>query len=92
VPTISDLFPTCDWHERETMEMFGIRFEGHPHPVKLLLAEPFEGFPLRKDFPLMPVRPSRGPGPSRARKRGGRVIGDASDLRHGVADTGSRSS
>ena len=52
-PTISDLFPTCDWHERETMEMFGIRFEGHPHPVKLLLAEPFEGFPLRKDFPLM---------------------------------------
>ena len=52
-PTISDLFPTCDWHERETMEMFGIRFEGHPHPVRLLLAEPFEGFPLRKDFPLM---------------------------------------
>jgi NADH-quinone oxidoreductase subunit C len=52
-PTISDLFPTCDWHERETMEMFGIRFEGHPRPVKLLLAEPFEGHPLRKDFPLM---------------------------------------
>jgi NADH-quinone oxidoreductase subunit C len=51
--TNSDLFPTCDWHERETMEMFGIRFEGHPHPVRLLLAEPFEGFPLRKDFPLM---------------------------------------
>jgi NADH-quinone oxidoreductase subunit C len=35
------------------MEMFGIRFEGHPHPVRLLLAEPFEGFPLRKSFPLM---------------------------------------
>jgi NADH-quinone oxidoreductase subunit C len=52
-PTISDLYPTCDWHERETMEMFGIRFEGHPRPVKLLLAEPFEGYPLRKDFPLM---------------------------------------
>jgi NADH-quinone oxidoreductase subunit C len=53
LPTISDLYPTCDWHERETMEMFGIRFEGHPRPVKLLLAEPFEGHPLRKDFPLM---------------------------------------
>ena len=35
----------------ETMEMFGIRFEGHPQPVKLLLSEPFEGQPLRKDFP-----------------------------------------
>ena len=35
------------------MEMFGIRFEGHPKPVKLLLSEPFEGQPLRKDFPLM---------------------------------------
>ena len=53
VASISDLYPTCDWHERETMEMFGIRFEGHPLPVKLLLAEPFEGHPLRKDFPLM---------------------------------------
>jgi NADH-quinone oxidoreductase subunit C len=52
-PTVSDLFPTSDWHERETMEMFGIRFEGHPKPVKLLLSEPFEGEPLRKDFPLM---------------------------------------
>ena len=52
-PTVSDLFPTCDWHERETAEMFGIVFEGHPQPVKLLLSEPFEGHPLRKDFPLM---------------------------------------
>ena len=52
-PTISDLFPTCDWHERETAELFGIRFEGHPKPVKLLLPEPFEGHPLRKDFALM---------------------------------------
>jgi len=52
-PTVSDLYPTSNWHERETQEMFGIRFEGHPHPVKLLLSEPFEGHPLRKDFPLM---------------------------------------
>ena len=52
-PTVSDLFPTCDWHERETAEMFGIRFDGHPKPVKLLLSEPFDGHPLRKDFPLM---------------------------------------
>jgi NADH-quinone oxidoreductase subunit C len=52
-PTVSDLFPTSNWHERETQEMFGIVFEDHPQPVKLLLAEPFEGHPLRKDFPLM---------------------------------------
>lgn len=52
-PTLSDLFPTCDWHERETSELFGIRFDGHPKPVKLLLPEPFEGHPLRKDFALM---------------------------------------
>ncbi|MEP7060621.1 MAG: NADH-quinone oxidoreductase subunit C [Actinomycetota bacterium] len=51
--TISDLYPTADWHERETTEMFGVTFTGHPQPVKLLLAEPFEGHPLRKDFPLM---------------------------------------
>ena len=53
LPTISDLYATANWHERETSEMFGISFEGHPLPVKLLLPEPFEGHPLRKDFPLM---------------------------------------
>ncbi len=53
LPTISDIWATCDWNERETAEMFGIRFDGHPQPVKLLLSEPFEGYPLRKDFPLM---------------------------------------
>ena len=53
LPTISDLYATADWHERETTEMFGITFVGHPQPVKLLLSEPFEGHPLRKDFTLM---------------------------------------
>jgi NADH-quinone oxidoreductase subunit C len=52
-PTISDLYATANWHEREAAEMFGIVFEGHPLPVKLLLPEPFDGHPLRKDFPLM---------------------------------------
>ena len=53
LPTISDIYPTANWHERETTEMFGVTFEGHPLPVTLLLPEPFEGHPLRKDFPLM---------------------------------------
>jgi NADH-quinone oxidoreductase subunit C len=51
-PTISDLYPGANWHERETWELFGIRFEGHPQLVKLVLPEQFEGHPLRKDFPL----------------------------------------
>ena len=53
LPTISDIWPGANWHERETWELFGVVFEGHPHLVKLVLPEPFEGFPLRKDFVLM---------------------------------------
>lgn len=52
-PTLSDIYAGANWHEREAGEMFGLTFEGHPQPVKLLLAEEFEGHPLRKDFPLM---------------------------------------
>ncbi len=53
IDTISDLYPTADWHERELIEMFGIQVVGHPQPVNLLLPEQFEGHPLRKDFTLM---------------------------------------
>ncbi len=52
VPSISDLFPTCDWHERELAEMFGITVENHPRPVKLLLSEPFEGYPAAEGLPV----------------------------------------
>jgi len=52
-PSIADIYAGANWHERETMEMFGIDFEGHPLPVKLLLSEPFDAHPLRKDFVLM---------------------------------------
>ncbi|MEW6350242.1 MAG: NADH-quinone oxidoreductase subunit C [Thermodesulfobacteriota bacterium] len=47
-----DLWPTADWHERETAEMYGIVFEHHPDPRKLLLPEHWTVYPLRKDFPL----------------------------------------
>ena len=53
IETVSDVYPGANWHERETWELFGIVFEGHPHLVKLVLPEPFEGHPLRKDFELM---------------------------------------
>ena len=52
-PTLADIYPGADWHERETAEMFGVRFEDHPNLVKLLLDDGFEGHPLRKDFTLM---------------------------------------
>jgi NADH-quinone oxidoreductase subunit C len=53
IPTISDLYAGANWQEREAWELFGVVFEGHPHLVKLVLPEPFEGNPLRKDFVLM---------------------------------------
>ena len=52
-PTIHDIYAGANWCEREAWELFGIVFDGHPHLVKLVLPEPFEGFPLRKDFELM---------------------------------------
>ena len=53
VPSIADLYAGANWYERETWELFGIDFEGHPQLVKLVLPEQFEGFPGRKDFQLM---------------------------------------
>lgn len=52
-PTLSGIWAGANWHEREAAELFGIVFDGHPHLVKLLLPEQFEGHPLRKDFALM---------------------------------------
>jgi len=50
--TATGVYRGAAWHERETAEMFGILFEGHPNLVPLLLPEGFEGYPLRKDFVL----------------------------------------
>ncbi|MFC5155574.1 NADH-quinone oxidoreductase subunit C, partial [Streptomyces amakusaensis] len=52
LPTAREVYAGADWHERETHEMFGVDFTGHPHLVPLLLPENFEGHPLRKDFVL----------------------------------------
>jgi len=53
VESIIDVFRGADWHERETWEMFGFDFQGHPGLRHLYLPTEFEGFPLRKDFPLL---------------------------------------
>nr|WP_084718642.1 NADH-quinone oxidoreductase subunit C [Streptacidiphilus carbonis] len=52
LPTATGVFAGAGWHERETHEMFGIDFTGHPNPVTLLLPDGFEGYPLRKEFVL----------------------------------------
>lgn len=52
VITVSDLWATADWHEREVYDMMGIKFEGHPDLRRILMWDGYPYYPLRKDFPL----------------------------------------
>ena len=58
VPSVIEIWPTADWHEREQFDLMGITFEGHPHLRRIIMEEDWEGHPLRKDYPLggEPVR------------------------------------
>jgi len=52
VDTVSDIWPTANWHEREAYDMMGIKFNRHPDLRRILMWEGYPYFPLRKDFPL----------------------------------------
>ncbi len=52
VPSVIDVWPTADWHEREAYDMYGITFSGHPDLRRILMWDGYPFFPLRKDFPL----------------------------------------
>jgi NADH-quinone oxidoreductase subunit C len=52
VPSVTEIWPTANWHEREAYDLYGIRFEGHPDLRRILNPDDFEGFPYRKDFPI----------------------------------------
>jgi len=52
VDSVSDIWPTADWHEREIYDMMGIKFNGHPDLRRILMWDGYPFFPLRKDFPL----------------------------------------
>ena len=72
-PALSSLWPAFDWQERETFDMYGIRFDGHPDLRRIYMYEEFVGYPLRKDYPKekrqplvrrddLPINPIKAPG------------------------------
>ena len=52
IPSLFPVYPTCDWHERETYDFFGIIFDGHPGLTRIEMPDDWVGHPQRKDYPL----------------------------------------
>ncbi len=52
MPSVVEVYPTADWHEREAYDMFGIVYDGHPALTRILMPDDWDGYPQRKDYPL----------------------------------------
>ena len=61
IDSLTSLWQTANWFEREVWDMFGIRFKGHPSLKRILMYEGFDGYPLRKDYPVNKRQPLIGP-------------------------------
>ena len=75
VPSVTGVWGTANWHEREVYDFFGVSFDGHPNLIRILMPEDWQGYPHRKDYPLGGVdvqyRGAHVPAPDTRRYKGG---------------------